>query len=55
MRSPRYITSDRAIVPAESEGDLATRIRSWTSTTVVPGAIILLNEALILAYSIFRH
>jgi hypothetical protein len=55
MRSPRGITSAPAIVPAESEGDLATHIRSWTSTTVVPGAIILLNEALTLAYGIFRH
>lgn len=55
MRSPRYITSDPAIVPAQSEGGLATRIRSWTSTTLVPGAIILANEALILAYGIFRH
>ena len=55
MRSPRYITSDPAIVPARSEGGLATRIRSWTSTTVVPAAIILLNELLILGYGIFRH
>ena len=55
MRSPRHITSDPAIVPAESAGGLAIRIRSWTSTTLLPGAIILANEALILAYGIFRH
>jgi hypothetical protein len=55
MRSPRYITANPGIVQAESEGGLATRIRSWTSTTVVTGAIILLNEALILAYGIFRQ
>lgn len=55
MRSPRHITSAPAIVPAESAGGLAIRIRSWTSTTLLPGAIILANEALILAYGIFRH
>jgi hypothetical protein len=51
MSSHRHTTMPQTA----READTVTRIRSWTLTRVIGTAVVLLNQALILATGISRH
>jgi hypothetical protein len=55
MRSHRYISRRPPTLPNKHGEGLVSSNRSWTFTTVLGTAIVVLNQALILAFGIFRH